>query len=1523
MDEKRVRIALKPAVLVAVVAVALLFMSQAALASGDAQVIVELQQNSSGGITYPLLFPGQKIAGTDSGSKQEYKFQRQREGSYFSYVLANLDPSTTYKVELSFVEHDYSSRGKRVFNVYLQGIKVLNKLDIYARVGKDDAYQRTFASLTDTDGRLTIALRSNETGGKSYATVSTIRVYRGSSTNVVEIDASQSRHDMTPPIRHQDSGSQDTGETVLGRLGSRLCLNPAPQRLAWRFSSLGDGTGDLSDFVLAVNDGRGTRCLPFTDRYPVWESISQSQSMTSQSYQCASPQTDFEMDVTFRSPFYPGEEKVSGAPFFYVDVTVRNAGGTPASCDVILAWPSRRNFSFGAPAEFASATEKGLRYKAKYPYYDETLNDWNSRTAWEALAVPAGEAAGVDFRGSAEAEFTDFSGDSLWGYLSPGGYPDTYSNYKSPTFTFYPRGYYGAVWSVARLAPGESVTRHFVMAGYIADHVLNVKNSGYRDSTFRFKYRGQFADVQNVVNYAVTSRWAGDMIEDKSLFFDSTISSDSYLTLPSGYRDDVRDLIAYSFKSFLMNTWWAESDSGREWFSVWEGSSCRFHSTVDVEYNDAWFYFSYWPELLEMIMDEWVLYLKTRHQGTYLSHDMGWNDQCTGQAYPHDMAVEENTDFILLLYKYWKSTGDTAYMRGKFPLVRKLVNFIINCDDNNNGLPDQYTWNTLDQSTPALQYAKDQTYLGVKCLSAHQAVREMALNQSVPDLAYEKKCHGQVELINQTLAYDLWLSDHFAVCLDGGVDPADREAYSIYPSNGLLYLFSGGRNTGVTSGNMERMRTDIVNSTDKTLKKYGSTHSTYNAYNQWVSQNLWRDQLACHLGVELRSENPLALTGRYWDLEEFFARSMNGSFWDVVVYPGGSGVSGASGGLRGASGTSGGGSAPGAGGYQQSLGYYPRGTASLGLIEAVAGLALDLDAGALYYQPTTYPLRVPVLGQADWGNADPGARVPTMYFTKSSRPPVITNGSLLPATVAPRGMMDLASVEAGSHAVSPNSDGVNDSVAVSYSLPLPSSVSRSVWGGKDCQRAFGAQSQGAGAHSFTWDGKADDGSVVGDGIYTARIDARANDGKYAIRPASAPVYVNSSIPDLSTDWYLAEGFTGRNETGGEFEEYVLIQNPEAGEAGIEVTFMLSGGETVERSYQLAPNSRFTITVDDILPDAEVSTYIHSDRRVAVERAMYFNGRRAGHNSIGVSAPSETWYLAEGYTAEHFDEYVLIQNPGEADAEVTVTFMVEGADNVTKEYSVGPHSRFTIHVDDIIPGHSVSTEIESTEPVVVERAQYLNYMTAGHCSIGATSTSETWYLAEGYTDQGFEEWVLIQNPQDSYNNISVTFMENSGVNTVKDYRLPPESRFTILVDDILPSAEVSVKVRSEHPVLVERAMYWNDRSDGHGCIGTPTPDSEWYLAEGYTDQGFETWILVQNPGDEERNVTFTFMEPSGVNTTRSYQVAPRSRFTVGVDEILPASEVSTRVTADGPIIVERAMYFNNRSGGTDSLGVRGY
>ena len=1503
----------------AAVTACMLLQGGVASAAGRGQAIVELQQADTSGHTTSSEFGRQAISGTDTLARQAYKFGRVREGRDFTYVISNLDGNAPYRVEYSFVEHKFFGGGVRIFNVFLQSSHVLSALDVYSQAGGANvALQYTFDCWSDANGRVSTRLRSTDGGCADNAMVSTIRVYQDAGT-LVEISASASRNKSTMPIRFQNSAYENLYETLLGRLGSRMSLDLAPQRLAARFSTLGTGTGDLSDLVMGLDDGTMLRCLPFTDRYPLFDQISQRQSMTSTAYSCYSPASNLQMSVTFRAPFYPRNEKISSAPFLYVDVTIRNNGSSPANGKFIYSMPQKKDFAAGAPATFSTAGRRGLEYSTSYSSDDESMSPYQSRGATEALALPAGEAGDVAFRGATQPEFQDFASDRLWGYVSPAGYPNVYNVPDSPVYSFYPRGYVGALWTISGLAPGAAQTKHFVMAGFTSDAVLCVKNNAYTDYDNRFRYTTMFSSVQKVVDYAVSNRWAGDGIQEKSEFFDASVGDDSMFYADPAYKGSVRDLVAYSFQSFLINTWWTRSGSGRDWFSVWEGTDCRYHSTVDVEYNNAWFYYQYWPGLLKQVMDEWLLYQKTAEEGAYLSHDMGYNDDVSGQSYPRDMPVEENCDYILMLYKYWKTTGDTGYMTSRFATARNLAYFVMQCDKNGNGMPDIHCGNTVDDGSAGIQSARDQIYLGVKCASAYKAVKEMA--QVAWDPQFIGTCQSKIEQINETLEQDSWLSDHYAVALNGGMNEDDRQAYSIFPSNGLNYLLSGTRDPGLTATNIARLKTDLANSTARTLKEFGCTHSSYDAQNEWVSQNLWRDQVACRMGVRLEGASPLAMTGRYWASQQFFARYMDGGFWDVVVYPGGRALANAS--TRAQGGpriykSAGSGYA----GYGQSLGYYPRGAASLGLFDAAAGIVLDRPGNSLYYNASTStPLRVPLLSLADWSNPDPSKRIPTMIFPGGATPPTITNRNLLPGVVGASTVLE-TSIEGGQHAITPDEDGVNDSTTVCYSVPSPSTVSVTIWKSDQAVRTLTSGASQSGFNSVAWDGRDDSGNVVQDGVYRARVDATAWDGSLVIRPASTEVWVNGTVPNLSTSWYLAEGYTGNNATGGDFEEYVLVQNPSNEAANVEMTFMLPGGATEKRAYTIAAASRFTVCVNDILPNQEVSTYVHSDKNIAVERSMYFSARKAGHDSIGVTSPAKTWYLPEGYTAGDFDEYVLVQNPGEQTANIVATYMTPNAGNVEKKYEVGPHSRFTVHVNDFLPGQEVSTRMESDRPIVVERAQYLNKMKAGTDSIGATSTSNSWYLAEGYTDQGFETYILLQNPDTRYNNAKVTYMMSDGSNRVIDYLLPPESRYTIGVNDLLPGEEISTKIKSQYPIIVERSMYWNKRSDGHDSIATPTPDRGWYAAEGYTAQGFETWELIQNPTDTTAEVTVTFMQPSGKNTVKTYQVAPRSRFTIGVGSILPDTEVSARFTSNVPIIVERAVYFNSRSGGTDSLTIRG-
>jgi len=97
----------------------------------------------------PAQFPNNAIAETDDDPL--YQTVRYDVDAY------NLDvPNGAYTVTLKFCEPHYAEKGRRVFGVKLQGKTVIDRLDIFEKVGKDKALDFTFKDVQVTDGRLAI-----------------------------------------------------------------------------------------------------------------------------------------------------------------------------------------------------------------------------------------------------------------------------------------------------------------------------------------------------------------------------------------------------------------------------------------------------------------------------------------------------------------------------------------------------------------------------------------------------------------------------------------------------------------------------------------------------------------------------------------------------------------------------------------------------------------------------------------------------------------------------------------------------------------------------------------------------------------------------------------------------------------------------------------------------------------------------------------------------------------------------------------------------------------------------------------------------------------------------------------------------------------------------------------------------------------------------------------------------------------------------------------------------------------------
>ncbi|MCX8094419.1 MAG: GH116 family glycosyl hydrolase, partial [Candidatus Goldbacteria bacterium] len=92
-----------------------------------------------------------------NGTTLDTLYQSERYATNLEYRFTI--PNGQYQVNLKFVEMYWTANGSRVFSVALEGTTVITNLDIYATVGHDYAYDRSFI-VTVSDGILNIVLTS-------------------------------------------------------------------------------------------------------------------------------------------------------------------------------------------------------------------------------------------------------------------------------------------------------------------------------------------------------------------------------------------------------------------------------------------------------------------------------------------------------------------------------------------------------------------------------------------------------------------------------------------------------------------------------------------------------------------------------------------------------------------------------------------------------------------------------------------------------------------------------------------------------------------------------------------------------------------------------------------------------------------------------------------------------------------------------------------------------------------------------------------------------------------------------------------------------------------------------------------------------------------------------------------------------------------------------------------------------------------------------------------------------------------
>jgi len=689
----------------------------------------------------------------------------------------------------------------------------------------------------------------------------------------------------------------------LGRLGSRFGLLMEPGRRRVLHSALGRFFDQPLDLAVGFVEPDGTeRVLPFTADGQTFYATEQFERVNSITYRGYSDTAGLRFELNFHCPFYPQNEQVCLMPAIYVELRVAPARRVRLRRFADIPGTVRLFVRLRRPNTRIEASERriDLAYETPLdPQYEASCGE-RANVVESDIAPPIAHIV-----------------ERLHS-INEGATPSTDE-----------RGGVGLTLDLPVTAEGSGVKWRLVWAAHCADPVLEVQGQ-----PARFRYVKHWDSLDAVMDWAIEHR-------DENLALSRRFEK---LLEQAPLARSKWHLMVFAFQSYLSNTYWCDLEGGDEMFSVLEGSS-MYHNTLDVAYNLSLFYFAVWPRLLLLCLERFAEY-NTDHDasgGLIFHHDMGYGARIgDAQAYDPPMPVEENSNFLLLLQAYCHWTGDTEPIARLADVVRGAARYLLWTDHTNDGFPDEGTANTLDDGSPAVQLARNQTYLAIKRTTALDAAADLLLRAG--DEATAETCRAAALDAVPSIERRAWLDDHYVVCIDHDtqamVDADTGEAlplgplegwddYSIYTANGLLLPVMIGQPIAF---DRDRLEIDMTNAWRETRSNYGCGHTSSDATNIWISQNLWRDHAARYLRIGLKEND-----GRYWDLQ-VMSNTADNSFGYTDTYIG------------------------------NELAFNPRGAVVFGYLLAGPRLVVDrLDIEYFAVDPDRHrPVRWPLLPLADW-----------------------------------------------------------------------------------------------------------------------------------------------------------------------------------------------------------------------------------------------------------------------------------------------------------------------------------------------------------------------------------------------------------------------------------------------------------------------------------------------------------------------------------------------------------------------------
>lgn len=311
----------------------------------------------------------------------------------------------------------------------------------------------------------------------------------------------------------------------------------------------------------------------------------------------------------------------------------------------------------------------------------------------------------------------------------------------------------------------------------------------------------------------------------------------------------------------------------------------------------------------------------------------------------------------------------------------------------------------------------------------------------------------------------------------------------------------------------------------------------------------------------------------------------------------------------------------------------------------------------------------------------------------------------------------------------------------------------------------------------------------------------------------------------------------------------------------------------------------------------------------------------------------TYYFAEGYTGKGTTEQLALVNPSVTQATITITYLYQSRSAQTRVYQVAGQAQRVLNINQEAGNNqTVSMIVQGDHPFAAERTIFTQDagLVATSDSVGTSSTSTSWYFADGNTNYGWNTLLAVLNPNNQPVTLHITYLLTQRVSSgyregrVSSTVVPARSRSTIVLNSLIPNAQFGMAIQVSSAVVIERPEYLiiSPRRGGSSVVGATSAQKSWYFGAGSTTAGFVERLVLANPNVGSANTQISYYTSNGSVIRRTLSLPAMSRVEVDVNAAVGQALHATVVSANLPIVAERADFFSATMNGAAVVGSTG-